>query len=535
MSKMTKPLSGIEALALYDRLAPAERAEVDALIAADKAEAPWRPLMDMADPERITPQAAACYSEADILGYGGAAGGGKSNLLVGVAATQHRRSILFRRQHNQLSSLTDQAVELFGRDGFRELPPKLRLAGGRMIDFGGMQTLGDERSYQGRPYDFMGFDEATEFLESQFRFVITWNRPGPGVSIDQRCRVVAAFNPPQDALGEWVIKFWGPWLDRLHPNPALPGELRWFISIGDRDKEVDGPDEVDWQGEVLKPRSRTFIPSSVEDNPFLMAAGYKSVLQALPEPLRSQMLKGDFLAGRADDPFQAIPTAWVEAAFKRWEERGGATKPRNVPMTQVGVDVAQGGPANTVFAVRYDNWVAPLIVKPGVECPDAPTTAAFVVATLRDRAHAAIDTVGPGGAVYGHLVATGVPAASLAGAEQTQERDRTGAFGFFNKRSEWWWRAREALDPDYGDDLALPPDHALKADLCAPRWRRVPKGIRIEAKEETIKRIGRSPDRGDAVVYSLAKEPAVNPLRSEPDERYRHRRALRQRATPWAA
>ena len=33
------------------------------------------------------------------------------------------------------------------------------------------------------------------------------------------------------------------------------------------------------------------------DNPYYMASGYIATLQSLPEPLRSQMLFGDFLAG----------------------------------------------------------------------------------------------------------------------------------------------------------------------------------------------------------------------------------------------
>jgi hypothetical protein len=69
--------------------------------------------------------------------------------------------------------------------------------------------------------------------------------------------------------------------------------------------------------------SRTFIPSRVSDNPYLMGTGYMTQLQSLPEPLRSQMLYGDFKAGVQDDPWQVIPTAWVEAAM-----RAGSALPR---------------------------------------------------------------------------------------------------------------------------------------------------------------------------------------------------------------
>ena len=73
----------------------------------------------------------------------------------------------------------------------------------------------------------------------------------------------------------------------------------------DFDPEYYSPDDI------IKPLTRTFIPSRVTDNPYLMATGYISTLQSLPEPLRSQMLKGDFEAGTEDDPWQVIPTQWV--------------------------------------------------------------------------------------------------------------------------------------------------------------------------------------------------------------------------------
>ena len=156
----------------------------------------------------------------------------------------------------------------------------------------------------------------------QFRYVLTWNRPGAGAKPDQRCRVVCATNPPQTSEGDWIISFWGPWLDPEHPNPALPGELRWYISDEDgKDEAVENGDPIpdpNQPGKFIYPRSRTFIPSSVDDNPFLTSTAYKATLQALPEPLRSQMLMGDFTTGREDDAWQVIPTHWVEEAQERW-------------------------------------------------------------------------------------------------------------------------------------------------------------------------------------------------------------------------
>ena len=36
----------------------------------------------------------------------------------------------------------------------------------------------------------------------------------------------------------WIIDYWAPWLGQHHPNPALPGEIRWFAVIDGQDVEV---------------------------------------------------------------------------------------------------------------------------------------------------------------------------------------------------------------------------------------------------------------------------------------------------------
>jgi hypothetical protein len=99
---------------------------------------------------------------------------------------------------------------------------------------------------------------------------------------------------------------------------------------------------------VIIPKSRTFIPSRVTDNYFYVRSGYIQTLQSLPEPLRSQMLDGDFNAGVEDDPWQVIPSSWIDAAMARW-------KPREAKgvMDGMGVDVAAGGKDSLVIYPRY--------------------------------------------------------------------------------------------------------------------------------------------------------------------------------------
>ena len=95
----------------------------------------------------------------------------------------------------------------------------------------------------------------------------------------------------RDPTGEGLARD-TPWLDDQHPlyGTVASGELVWYLTIAGVDTIVPSGDPVeasDRPGIFIKPRSRTFIPSMVEDNPFLMRTGYADTLEGLPEPLRS--------------------------------------------------------------------------------------------------------------------------------------------------------------------------------------------------------------------------------------------------------
>lgn len=448
----------------------------------------WAPLMG--------PQTLAYLSDADVLYYGGSAGGGKTDLVIGLALTRHQRSIIYRRHGTELQGIYDRMAEVVGtRDGFNS-KDKVWRVGARQIEFGSCPDLGDEKKYQGRPHDLKAFDEIPNFLEAQFRFLCGWKR---STRKGQRQRIVCTGNPPTDSDGQWIVDYWGPWLKENYPNPAQPGELRWFAMIDGRDEECDGPDAFMWGNERILPHSRTFIRSFVQDNPFLMETGYLQQLQALPEPLRSQMLHGDFAAGVGADPWQVIPTEWVKAAMARWEPRKPGAEG---PMNSVGADVARGGRDETIIARRHASWYAEMLAYPGAGTPDGPSAAGVILSAQRQAAPIHVDVIGIGASVYDFLHDAGVQVIGVNGAEKSAERDSSGNLSFFNLRACLYWRLREALDPASGIGVALPPDDQLKADLCAPRWKLTQRGIQVESKEEIIKRLGRSPDRGDAVVYA---------------------------------
>jgi hypothetical protein len=480
--------------ALLAYLTDEERAELDSLLTSDKTI--WRPLPG--------PQTMAFESQADIIGYGGAAGGGKTDLACGKSLTQHRKIGIFRLNGTELTGVLDRITELLGgRNGYngKDNIWRTRRADGVQIqvEFGSFPNPDDEKKYQGRPHDLLVFDEAANMRESAVRFLLGWLRTTvPG----QRCQALLTFNPPTTAEGRWIIQFFAPWLDKKHPNPAEPGELRWFATVDGKDVEVESGEEFEHNGEKIKPLSRTFIPSRISDNPYLMGTGYMAQLQSLPEPLRSQMLYGDFQAGMEDDPWQVVPTAWAEAAMARWKRPD-----KLLPMDSLGVDVARGGKDNTILARRHGMWFDEPLAYPGTQTPDGPTIAGLVVSAIRDRAPIHIDVIGVGSSPYDFLNEMGQQVLGVNVAEAALGMDKSGRLRFKNQRSELWWRMREALDPANNTGIALPPDQRLLADLCAPTWKLVGQTVAVASREEILDKIGRSPDYASAYCLALMDTP----------------------------
>lgn len=437
----------------------------------------------------------ALTSPADVVGYGGAAGGGKTDLLLGAALTTHHKAIIFRREMTQLRDIIDRSKVMIPLGSGRlneNLSIWRNLPGGGALEFGGVKDESAVRKYQGRAHDLKGFDELTEFTESQFRYLGGWNR---SAKTGQRCRIIATFNPPTSAQGAWVIGFFSPWIDPDYPGQrAAPGELRYFK------RDQDGK-EVEVPAGTPGAKSRTFIPARLEDNPYLMSAGYADTLDSLPEPLRSQMRYGDFAAGLKGDPWQVIPVAWIRAAQARWTPQ----RP-DEPLSALGVDPARGGDDDFTIARRYGLWYAPLIVEPGRNVTTGPQGAALVHRTLGDdRAAVFVDVIGIGSSVYDSLLGGNLAVIPVNVSEGTTRRDRSGKFAFVNLRSALWWQFREALDPDRGDPIALPPDRLLVEELSAPRYEVRTGRIVVEDKPGMKKRLGRSTDRADAVIMAYGR------------------------------
>ena len=448
------------------------------------------------------PQTDAYYCEADELYFGGEVGGGKSDLGIGLALGPHKRSLILRRINDDARDLCNRAINVVGHtNGLNRTFLEWHLED-KFIEFGGCQLETDKLRYKGKPHDLVFFDEGADFSLNQFEFIKIWCRSADS---KQRCRVVVASNPPTTAEGLWIIQRWAAWLDQKYPNPAKPGEIRWFLrNEEDQEIEVDGPGPHESRGEMVRATSRTFIRSRLEDNPDYIRTGYKDRIHLLPEDLQKVYRGGDYEVGLRDQPNQVIPTAWVAAAQKRWSPY----PPKDIPMTSIGIDPSGGGQDPMVIARRYDWWFDELIEIPGKDLPPermGKFATGTIISYRKDGALIVLDVGGGyGGAILESLTENNINTTQFDGRKTATTRTKNREHGFYNTRSAALWKFREALDPDQdgGSPIALPRDQVLLADLTSATFEPGTRGIQVEPKEDIVKRLGRSTNKGDAVVMS---------------------------------
>lgn len=226
----------------------------------------------------------------------------------------------------------------------------------------------------------------------------------------------------------------------------------------------------------------------------------------MPEPYRTAYLEGRHDVSLKDDENQVIPTRWVMEAQQRWTAE---TPFGLIPMTVIACDPSGGGRDRCILSPRYGGYYLPLVEVKGIRVDDASAVVREVAAVMRDRCPVVMDMGGGyGGLPTNMLKSNGFTVVGFNGSAPSTSRTKDAAnLAFFNKRAEAIWRLREALDPAQpgGSHVVLPPDDELRADLCAARFELTRSGIKVEPKEDIKERIGRSPDKGDAVVMAWSE------------------------------
>lgn len=203
--------------------------------------------------------------------YGGAAGGGKSDALL-MAALQYAdvpgyAAILFRRSYTDLAlpgALMDRCQEWLGGSSahWKSTDKTWQFPSGASLSFGYLEHENDKYRYQGAEFQFVGFDETTQFSESQYRFLFSRLRRIAGSDVPLRMR--AASNP--GGVGhEWV-----------------------------RRRFVDADES----------QGRVWIRATLNDNPFLDRDTYARSLSELDPVTLQQLLHGDWSARQGGGLFR---------------------------------------------------------------------------------------------------------------------------------------------------------------------------------------------------------------------------------------
>ena len=250
------------------------------------------------------PQTQFMASSADIIIYGGAAGGGKTYALL-LEALRHKDvksfgAVIFRHNYNQITAeggLWDASQKIFNQvpDAHSRKSPKLhwRFDGGAKLSFAHIERDEDLKSWQGTEIAYIGFDELTHFTKHQFLYMLSRNRTTCGI----RPYVRATCNPDVDS---WVAEFISWWIDQEtgYAIPERSGQIRWMVVLNDIIYWGDTPEELakKYEVNVEDCKSVTFIASRLEDNKILMESdpGYLANLKAMTEVDTERLLRGNW-------------------------------------------------------------------------------------------------------------------------------------------------------------------------------------------------------------------------------------------------
>lgn len=250
------------------------------------------------------PQTAFLTSTADIVIYGGAAGGGKSYGLL-LEPLRHFNNprfggVIFRRTTVQVRNeggLWDESVSLYAQLNAKPYESNLEWLGpkGWRMKFAHLEYDKTVFDWQGAQVPYIGFDELTHFTEYQFFYMLSRNRSASGVPGYIR----ATTNPDVDS---WVRRLIDWWIgEDGYPIQERSGVIRWFIRLDDTIHWADTREELiqkftSEKNPIVLPKSLTFIPSKVQDNKILMEKdpSYLANLHALSRVERLRLLGGNW-------------------------------------------------------------------------------------------------------------------------------------------------------------------------------------------------------------------------------------------------
>ena len=248
------------------------------------------------------PQEAFLSSSADIVIYGGAAGGGKSwGLLMEplrhVTTNAGFAAVFFRRNTTQIRNpggLWDESRTIYPLCGGRPAKAVLewRWPFGGLVKMAHLEHESTVYDWQGAQIPLIGFDELTHFSKAQFFYMLSRNRSTCGV----KPYIRATCNPDADS---WVREFIAWWIDQETGFAIMErsGVVRWMVRVNDAIVWADSANELRERfGATAEPKSVTFIAAKLEDNQILMQKdpSYRANLLAQSAVERARLLDGNW-------------------------------------------------------------------------------------------------------------------------------------------------------------------------------------------------------------------------------------------------
>ncbi len=237
---------------------------------------------------------------ADIAIYGGAAGGGKSYALLleplRHAGNPHFGALVLRRTTPEITNvggLWEEAEKIYPLIGAQPRIGNLdwQFPSGAKLKFDHLEHEKSKHKYQGSQIPLVCFDELTHFTEGQFWYMVSRNRSTCGV----RPYIRGTCNPDASSWVAGIIAWWiDP--DTGYAIPERSGVVRYFVRHGGELQWADDPEQLRDEFPGLTPKSFTFVPATLGDNPALTSKdpGYLANLQALPYVERERLLGGNW-------------------------------------------------------------------------------------------------------------------------------------------------------------------------------------------------------------------------------------------------
>jgi len=275
-------------------------------------------------------------------------------------------------------------------------------------------------------------------------------------------------------------------------------KLNCLNAVNVRAKKILIPGQVDWGWIDEKIRKPGWVVEISEGEANRDACDFKwEGKWYRPNDLFLVKVMGEFPRATEDT---LIPLSWVELANDRWHDLEGKGKGK----LKLGVDVAGMGRDLTVFAFRRGNVIERLKVYSKQD--HMVTVGKIKNELIKEEDSAFVDSLGEGAGVFSRLVELQVNTIGVKASESAKGlTDLTEQRTFANMRAYLYWALRDALDPALGGELALPPVDELTQDLTEVHWSTRSNGdIIIEEKDKIKKRLGRSPDYGDAVANTAS-------------------------------